>query len=106
MHLSADDIGGEFYSPLFLFLALRTLLVLSLGASLIHCFGFSLSLSLYPCFLLYLMEPYVFSVFWFVCFSYIIIYSMCFSLCFTYCFFGSNILYSCLWFDIVDGYCS
>ena len=94
MHLSNDDYGGEFYASLFLFLSLMTLLVLSLGACLIHCFGFSLSLSPYPCLLPYLMEPYVFNVFWFVCFSYIILYSMCFSLCFTYCVLGSNILYS------------
>ena len=77
MHLSTDDVEGEFSVPLFLFLALRTLLILSLGACLTHCLGFSLSLSPYLCLLPYLMEPFSFSVFWCVCFSYIIIYSMC-----------------------------
>ena len=46
MHLSTDDVEGEFSVPLFLFLALRTLLVLSLGVCLTHFFGFPLFLSL------------------------------------------------------------
>ena len=45
MHLFADDTRGEFSVPLVLFLELRTLLILSLGACLTHCFGFPLSLS-------------------------------------------------------------
>ena len=45
MHLFNDDAEGEFSIPLVLFLALRTLLILSLGECLTHYFGFPLSLS-------------------------------------------------------------